>query len=160
MVVAEDMDRVLTRAVEAGEVPAGRAGLHGAGLGDGRHGRLTEIGAGRLAVSAEDGRLTGRVLSQGMNEPIVAASVTVVGPVTPERGTFTDSLGRFTLDSIVSGDYVVRARAIGYIPRQERLVVFASPGPALDLELAPAVLDGPCGGFMAVRVRKPWWKWW
>ncbi|HWR50750.1 MAG TPA: carboxypeptidase-like regulatory domain-containing protein [Bryobacteraceae bacterium] len=111
-----------------------------------------------LSIGAPGGRVTGRVL--GMQAvPVVGARVFVVSPA-PGRGAFTDSAGRFALDSLPKGDYVIRARSIGYQSEDQRVVARADSGPALDFQLQPSVLDGPCSGFAAVRVRKPWWKLW
>ena len=109
-------------------------------------------------VGAPGGRVLGRVLTEA-GAPAVGAQVVVVG-ARPPRGALVDTLGYFALDSLAPGEYLLRVRQIGRVAQERRVAVRPGPGPALDVTLPLAMLDGPCSGFAAVRVRKPWWKWW
>lgn len=59
---------------------------------------------------AQTRRINGRVTIEGSGEPIVAASVNVVGT---SLGTYTDDQGRFSL-SVPDGPATLRVRRIGY----------------------------------------------
>src|SRR3954470_19284211 len=65
-----------------------------------------------VLVGGPSGRVTGRVLGPAAVEaPVAGAQVFVVWPL-PPRGVLTDSTGRFALESLPPGDYVVRARSV------------------------------------------------
>ena len=59
---------------------------------------------------AQTRRISGRVTAEGSGEPIVAASVNVVGTA---LGTHTDDQGRFTMN-VPDGPVTLRVRRIGY----------------------------------------------
>src|SRR2546429_8207074 len=59
---------------------------------------------------AQTRRISGRVTVEGSNEPLVAASVGVVG--TP-YGTYTDDQGRFTVNA-PDGAGTLRVRRLGH----------------------------------------------
>ncbi|MEJ7812287.1 MAG: SusC/RagA family TonB-linked outer membrane protein [Gemmatimonadaceae bacterium] len=87
-------------------------------------------GAGTLAgqgrqPQAERRRVVGRVTAQDSNEPLGAATVTVVGTA---LGTTTGEDGRFAL-AVPAGDVSLRIRRIGYKPR-------VVPAPPADGEVA------------------------
>jgi TonB-linked SusC/RagA family outer membrane protein len=79
-------------------------------------------------------RVSGRVTVEGSGEPLVAASVSVVGTTI---GTYTDEQGRFTL-SVPDGPATLRVRRIGFLVR----TVPVSSGDAdLNVALARDVLQ-------------------
>ena len=59
--------------------------------------------------------LIGRVVVEGTGSPLPYASITLNG----RSGQFTDSLGRFQVEGLASGDVAVRARRIGYSPAEQ-----------------------------------------
>lgn len=59
--------------------------------------------------------LIGRVMVDGSGSPLPYASVTLNG----RSAQFTDSLGRFQVEGLASGDVTVRARRIGYSPAEQ-----------------------------------------
>ena len=69
----------------------------------------------------------------------------------------TDDHGRFRFASIGTGRLILSVGRIGYRRRTDTLSAL-SPGEALLLPMSGVPLDGPCSGFTAVRVHKPWWK--
>ncbi|HET7612958.1 MAG TPA: SusC/RagA family TonB-linked outer membrane protein [Gemmatimonadaceae bacterium] len=83
---------------------------------------------------AQTRRVSGRVTVEGSGEPLVAASVNVVGTA---LGTYTDDQGRFSLN-IPEGSATLRVRRIGYAQK-----TIAVPAGATDLnvELARDVLQ-------------------
>jgi len=101
--------------------------------------------------------LHGRVISGGPR-PIPGASITLL--TEPARTTTTDSLGTFAFADVPAGTHLLRTRRIGYRSRMDTLHLPLAAGTALVLPLAAEMIDGPCSGFAAVRVRKPWWKLW
>jgi hypothetical protein len=88
----------------------------------------SSIAGGR--VSRGDGRVDGMVRSDN-GRPIGGARVFVW-----ETGiqVTTSSEGRFRLDSLPTGSWMLEARAIGYVPRRQ-IIDISSPGPA-PIELA------------------------
>lgn len=109
--------------------------------------------------SAADGdSLSGRVIQSGNRLPVPGASVTLLAH--PTRATTTDSLGAFAFAAVPAGHYLLRTRRIGMQSRMDTLHVAPTGGAPLVLALDTQMLDGPCSGFAAIRVRKPWWKLW
>ena len=92
----------------------------------------------------------------GIPRPVWEASVIALGT---KRGTTTDSLGRFRMDSIPPGRYALRTRRIGYKPRLDSVVITDSLGQRAELGLVRDVTDG-CPGFMSLVTRKRKWQWW
>ena len=78
---------------------------------------------------AQTRRLTGRVTVEGSGEPLVAASVNVVGTA---LGTYTDDQGRFSLN-VPEASSTLRVRRIGYT--QKTLLV---PAGQTDLNISMA----------------------
>jgi hypothetical protein len=110
------------------------------------------------ASAADSGFLRGRVIQSDNRRPVPGASVTLLAG--PPRTSTTDSLGTFTFPGVPAGTYLLRTRRIGEQSRMDTLHVAHGGGATLELPLTPEVLDGPCSGFAALRVRKPWWKLW
>ena len=106
-----------------------------------------------------DERLFGRVLMQGPEQPLGGARILLTNEGTRQMAN-SDSLGRFVLDSILPGHYLIEVWSIAMHSVHETTYVAASERATLDVSLAPFPMDGPCSGFAAVRVRKPWWKLW
>jgi hypothetical protein len=110
--------------------------------------------------SSAVGVITGRVFDadadKGELNPLAAAVVTVLGT---RLGGFTDSIGRFRIDSILAGHYAIRVRRIGFRPRVDSVAVIEAFGQRVDVGLARQPLDG-CPGFMALVSRKRVWYWW
>src|SRR5437762_11409478 len=76
---------------------------------------------------AQTRRISGRVTVEGSNEPLVAASVNVVGTA---LGTYTDDQGRFSLN-VPDGPVTLRVRRIGYLVKTH-----AVPGGDTDVNIA------------------------
>lgn len=53
----------------------------------------------------------GLVVDKGTREPISYANVAVIGT---SYGTQTDSIGKFSLDNLVPGDYTLQVSYVGY----------------------------------------------
>jgi TonB-dependent starch-binding outer membrane protein SusC len=74
---------------------------------------LLLLGLFSASAFAQTRRLTGRVTVEGSGEPLVSASVNVVGTA---LGTYTDDQGRFSLN-VPDGPVTLRVRRIGYLIR-------------------------------------------
>ena len=108
--------------------------------------------------AANGNALRGRVIQSGRGEPIPGATVTLL--TEPARTTTTDSAGTFTFTEVPAGAFLLRTRRIGYRSRADTLHLPFTERGGLALPLDTQMLDGPCSGFAALRVRKPWWKLW
>ncbi|HYS69741.1 MAG TPA: TonB-dependent receptor plug domain-containing protein, partial [Gemmatimonadaceae bacterium] len=76
---------------------------------------------------AQTRRISGRVTVEGSSEPLVAASVSVVGT---SLGTYTDDQGRFSLN-VPDGPVTLRIRRIGYLVKTQ-----AVPAGDTDVNIA------------------------
>jgi TonB-linked SusC/RagA family outer membrane protein len=95
---------------------------------------LLMLGLASTSAFAQTRRISGRVTVEGSNEPLVAASVGVVG--TP-YGTYTDDQGRFTVNA-PDGPVTLRVRRIGYTQK----TIPVGPGDAeVNVSLARDVLQ-------------------
>lgn len=74
---------------------------------------LLLLGLASTSAMAQTRRITGRVTAEGGSDPIVAASVSVVGTT---LGAVTSEDGRFSV-SVPSGPVTLRVRRIGYVPK-------------------------------------------
>lgn len=90
--------------------------------------------------------------------PLQQATVTLEG--TGRRPAVTNPKGAFEILDVEPGEHVLVTRAIGYEPRRDTVRMPVKGGIRVQAQLQVAVHDGPCSGFAAVRVRKPWWKLW
>jgi hypothetical protein len=99
------------------------------------------------------------VVTIGDNNGPALSAVTVYA--VPGITTMTDSLGGFKIWT-PPGRYRLLVRTIGYKAVNDSVTFPAPADSLLSITLDPQVLvsDGPCSGFAAVRVRKPWWKIW
>ena len=92
-------------------------------------------------------------------EPVAGARV-ILSDASTRRMVASDSLGAFAIDSLRPGRYAIGVTAVAFHALNDSIVVSETDGGALDIALGQAVMDGPCSGFAAMRVRKPWWKLW
>lgn len=65
------------------------------------------------AWSQNSHNINGVVIDQGDRSPISYANVAIVGS---GNGTQTDSLGRFTIENVMPGDYKLQITCVGYKP--------------------------------------------
>ncbi len=76
------------------------------------------------AATTRTGRIVGRVLDGATGTPITGAIVEVVGIAAPPRSTAGVN-GRYSLDVVPVGQVTIRARMIGYAPKQVTGIVVA-----------------------------------
>src|SRR5690242_1314979 len=96
---------------------------------------LLLLAVASASAFAQTRRVSGRVTAEGSGEPLVAASVSVVGTVI---GTYTDDQGRFTL-ALPDGATNLRIRRIGF--SQKTVPVAASGDVELSVALARDVME-------------------
>ena len=115
----------------------------------------------RTAVQASGGvsSVRGRVGTRESGAALAGARI-VVATVTEHWTVDSDSLGIFRIDSLPPGRYRIEVRRVGAHAVSDKFDL--APGSSIQVAaaLAPFVNDGPCSGFAAVQVRKPWWKFW
>ena len=87
-----------------------------------------------VSAFAQTRTVTGRVTVEGSNEPLVAASVNVVGT---SVGTYTDDQGRYTV-TVPAGPATLRVRRIGYV---QKTIAVPSGDTQADITLARDVLQ-------------------
>lgn len=104
-------------------------------------------------------QLRGQVNRRDSREPLSGARVRL-GNAVKRRVVESDSSGEFVIDSLLPGRYAIEVLRVGFHGLQDTVDVTRIDGGALEVRLDPFILDGPCSGFAAVRVRKPWWKVW
>jgi hypothetical protein len=110
-------------------------------------------------VRTAPGVLAGRVADRLSGQSLAYARIRATDSSATVAAS-TDSTGAFEFSSLRPARYSVTVDRIGYQRVTGTLVLAAGAGNTLDVLLAPSVHDGPCSGFAAVRVRKPWWKVW
>jgi hypothetical protein len=64
-----------------------------------------------FAAAQGTGSISGRVIDQASQLPVVGVQVVVVGT---QRGAQTDQEGRYTITGVPAGSHQVRARRVGY----------------------------------------------
>jgi predicted phage tail protein len=108
-------------------------------------------------TSGSGGAIEGRVVTIDSVKPIQLAMVTLSGDT---RRWGTTAEGRFRLDSVTPGNYVLTVRRIGFSPATQAITVSTDSAVTalVALQRMNVILDG-CG-YVAIRVKKPWWKFW
>ena len=105
-------------------------------------------------ASADHGAVTGLVVGHVRQQVIGYARVAL------EPGgwlTVADSVGRFELDSVPAGTYLLDVRRVGYRARRDSVVIPARHV-ALRVSLEEVVFEGGCVNPETHRVRqRPWW---
>src|SRR4051812_48811028 len=100
-------------------------------------------------------RVLGRVTDRDTGRPLGGVQVAAGGG----RGTQTDSLGAFRLDSLTSGRHTITFGRIGYERRTEVFEVSSRSGAEVRVPLVPQYVER-CPTVDRVRVAKPWWRFW
>jgi TonB-linked SusC/RagA family outer membrane protein len=92
-------------------------------------------------AAAQGGRTTisGQVMDSSAQHPLAGAEVVIVsgGATTPTRGARTDAAGRYTIVGVPAGDVRVRARLLGYAPKERTLTLRDGEPATLDFALTP-----------------------
>jgi outer membrane cobalamin receptor len=87
------------------------------------------------APVAASGEIRGRLVNAATGAPIAGATADVTSP--PAPGTIgralSDADGRFRVERLRTGRYVVRIRAIGFAPRELSAIALGDASPSVDL---------------------------
>lgn len=86
-----------------------------------------------VCASAQ-GVIAGRVIDRTSSEPRAGAAVSIVGTT---RGAIADSLGRFVIPAVPSGDVTLRARLLGYKVIERAVTVRNGDTTRIDFQLEP-----------------------
>ncbi len=73
------------------------------------------FGAITALAQSGGGKLSGRVVEAGSQDPLPGASIVVVGSY---KGAATDGNGAYTIEGIKPGDYTIKVQAIGYATQE------------------------------------------
>jgi TonB-dependent starch-binding outer membrane protein SusC len=87
------------------------------------------------AAEAQQRRITGRVTAEGTNEPLGAATVSILGTTV---GTYTAEDGRFTITAPTSNAITLRVRRLGY---QQKVLPVSGVQNEVNVSLARDVLQ-------------------
>ncbi|MEP6619196.1 MAG: TonB-dependent receptor [bacterium] len=98
---------------------------------------LLAMGTSARAQVPARGTIQGTVRDSATNEPWAGVAVTIDGT---QRGTLTDSLGRFLLGGLDAGTYLLRTRLVSARSAEARVVVSAGATTRVEIRLANAVV--------------------
>jgi TonB-linked SusC/RagA family outer membrane protein len=91
---------------------------------------------GRVA-QAQAGRITGQVTDTVGGRPISSVEITIVRTENgTQLGARTDAAGKYTIGNVVAGSVQVRARILGYAPKDRVVTVVAGQDVTVDFALA------------------------
>lgn len=86
------------------------------------------------AAQAQTGRITGQVTDTAGGRPLGGVEISVVGATTV--GARTDAEGRYTIGAVTAGNVQVRARMLGYAPKDRAVTVTAGQTVTADFALS------------------------
>jgi len=95
-------------------------------------------GAVALPSVAQTGRIEGRVTSTETSDPLPGVNVVLQNT---DKGTATQSDGRFSFEEVAAGTYTLRASLVGYRTMTRELQVQSDETTQLDLELTREAIE-------------------
>jgi len=88
------------------------------------------------------GVISGQVTDSTAQQPLVGAQITLLGEGGAQlRGVRTDASGRFVLPNVPAGQQRLRARFVGYAPKELSLTVLDGQTSRIDFALMPRSLQ-------------------
>ena len=94
------------------------------------------------ANAQNTGRVSGQVTDSTGQQPLAGAEIVILGPGgTTVRGARTDAAGRFVITNAPIGDQRIRARFVGYAPKEQSLTVRDGVTATIDFALMPRSLQ-------------------
>lgn len=91
-----------------------------------------------LATAQERGTVTGAVVDQTNQQPLAGVQIFIAGT---ERGTLTNSEGRYLIPNVPAGSYEVRATRLGYSQGTASVVVAAGETATANFTLNPSAVE-------------------
>ncbi|MEO8621784.1 MAG: SusC/RagA family TonB-linked outer membrane protein [bacterium] len=89
------------------------------------------------AAGAQTGRITGQITDIERGRPLEGVAVTVVGEGNRTlAGARSDAAGRYTLGAVTPGSLQLRARILGYAPKDQAVTVAAGQTVTADFALS------------------------
>ena len=89
------------------------------------------------AAHAQAGRITGQVTDTDRGRPLEGVAITVVGEGNRTLvGARSDAAGRYTLGAVTPGNLQLRARVLGYAPKDQAITVTAGQTVTADFALS------------------------
>jgi TonB-linked SusC/RagA family outer membrane protein len=95
------------------------------------------LASASAATAQQRGTVTGAVLDQATQQPVVGAQVVVTGT---QLGTRTDQQGRFQLSNVPSGSIELQASMLGYTAVTHTVAVPAGGSATADFQLSASVV--------------------
>ncbi len=91
---------------------------------------------------AQNATVTGTVKDAKTGEPLVGATVELIGKVktTGRIGAITSPEGKYTIRSIPPGEYTIRLQFVGYKTIMEQITLSADETKQMDLEIMPDII--------------------
>jgi TonB-linked SusC/RagA family outer membrane protein len=103
---------------------------------------ITMLLSGSAAAQGTRTTIAGQVTDSTSQQPLVGVEVLVVGAGGAAlRGARTDGAGRYVLTNVPAGAQVVRARFVGYAPKERSLTINEGESVTLDFALMPRSLQ-------------------
>jgi iron complex outermembrane recepter protein len=96
---------------------------------------------------AQSSELRGRLTDASTNEPLVGATVTLVGTT---MGASSDATGNFVLSNVPTGQYTMHVAYVGYVTAERRITLGAEPL-SVTVALNPTVIES---GEVVVEVNR------
>jgi len=103
---------------------------------------LTLLFLARPAIAQNTGRVSGQVVDSTGQQPLAGAEIVILGDGgATSRGARTDAAGRFVLNNVPLGEQRLRARFVGYAPKERSLTVRDGLTATIDFALMPRSLQ-------------------
>ncbi|HET9439047.1 MAG TPA: SusC/RagA family TonB-linked outer membrane protein [Longimicrobiales bacterium] len=90
------------------------------------------------ASAQQRGTITGRVVDQATNTPLIGAQIVVAGTT---MGTVTNQEGRFALTQVPAGERQIRVTHLGYKGATQPVSIAAGATATVDFQLTETVLE-------------------
>ena len=91
--------------------------------------------AGTAAAQGSTATITGQVTDSVSRQALVGVEVFTIGGAAGTRGARTNSEGRYTITGVTAGDVRLRARFVGYAPKEQTVTVGAGQTVTADFAL-------------------------
>lgn len=90
-----------------------------------------------FSLMAQKGTLTGEITDKANNEPLIGATIMILGSTT---GTITDFDGKYELKDLEPGTYTIVTSFIGYSSIKKEIEILANQPTTYDVQLYPDLI--------------------